>query len=114
MQKLRNKFETAVFKQLKKAKAVFTYESEKIPYVLARHYIPDFIISTVTGKVYVEAKGHLRREDKAKLKAVKKQHPELDIRLLFYRKDKARETWALKNGFRYAIETIPDEWLQGL
>ncbi len=114
MKKLRNRFEKAIYSQLKRSKLSFKYESEKIPYVLARHYIPDFIISTPTGKVYVETKGHLRREDKAKLRAVKRQHPQLDIRLLFYRKDKTRETWAIKNGFRYAFETIPKEWLDGL
>lgn len=98
---------------MKRAKTAFTYESERIAYVLARHYIPDFIISTPTGVVYIEAKGHLRREDKAKLIAVKKQHPAIDLRIVFYRKDKARETWAMKNGFRYAFETIPTEWLDG-
>lgn len=113
MKKLRNLFEKKLYAQLKKAKISFQYESERIAYVLARHYIPDFIIQTPTGTVYIEAKGHLRREDKAKLIAVKRQHPEKDIRIVFYRKDKARETWAVKNGFRYAVETIPKEWLDG-
>jgi hypothetical protein len=46
--------------------------------------------------------------------AVKKQHPEKDIRLLFYRANKAYIKWAEKHGFVYAIEKIPSEWLQGL
>jgi hypothetical protein len=63
--------------------------------------------------VYIETKGHLRREDKRKLVAVKKQHPEKDIRIVFYRKDKAKEKWATKNGFVFAFETIPEEWYHG-
>lgn len=114
LKKLKNNFEKAVYSQLKRSKLNFKYESEKIPYVLARHYIPDFIVNTPTGVVYIETKGHLRREDKAKLVAVKRQHPEKDIRIVFYRKDKSKETWAIKNGFKYAFERIPDEWLKGL
>ena|SRR5690348_12143491 len=112
MKKTRNKFERKIQKQLKKAKVVFTYESEKIPYVLARHYIPDFIVVTTSGLVYIETKGHLRREDKAKLAAVKRQHPNIDLRIVFYSRNKTHIKWAEKNGFRYAFESIPKEWLQ--
>jgi hypothetical protein len=100
-------------KENRKAKATFTYESEKIPYVLARHYIPDFVLATPTGVVYIETKGHLRREDKAKLVAVKKQHPEIDLRILFYAKKKDQIKWAERNGFKHAFIDIPQEWLDG-
>lgn len=113
MKKLRNKFESKIYSQLKKAKVSFTYESEKIAYVLARHYLPDFILATSAGLVYIETKGHLRREDKAKLIAVKKQHPEMDLRIIFYKKNKMNSTWAIKNGFRHAFEDIPTEWING-
>ena len=111
---VRNKFETRIYQQLKNAKVPFKYESERIPYVIASHYIPDFILSTRLGKVYVEAKGYLRPEHKRKMVAVKRQHPELDIRILFYSRNKNFIKWAEKNGFRYAIEKIPTEWLDGL
>lgn len=101
------------YDQLKKARVQFTYESEKIAYILARHYIPDFIIVTPLGKVYVETKGHLRREDKAKLIAVKRQHPEMDLRLLFYAPNKTNSKWASKNGFKFAFGQIPEEWFHG-
>ena len=114
MKKLRNKFETRIFRQLKRAKVNFTYEAEKIPYILARHYIPDFILMTPTGKVYIETKGYLRPEDKAKMVAVKKLNPQLDIRILFYARKEQYIKWAVKHGFRYAIEKIPKEWLNGL
>lgn len=112
--KPRNKFELRVEKQLKKSKCKFTYETKKIPYVLAGHYIPDYIIETPTGLVFVECKGYFRPEHKRKMAAVKKQHPELDIRLLFYSKKLKDIKWAEKNGFRYAFETIPDDWIKGL
>ncbi len=114
MKKVRNKFELKTYQSLKRSRVPFSYESEKIAYVLARHYIPDFIIDTRNGKVYVETKGHLRREDKAKLIAVKRQHPEMDLRILFYAPNKTNSKWAEKNGFRYAFGDIPKEWCHGL
>lgn len=110
----RNKFEKRIELQLKKSKVPFKYEAERIPYVLARHYIPDFIIQTPLGLVYVEAKGYLRPEHKAKMVAVKKQHPRVDLRILFYSYNKKYAKWAIKNGFRFAFEKIPEEWLKGL
>lgn len=113
LKKLKNKFEARTYQQLKSAKISFKYESERIPYILARHYIPDFVLLTPTGKVYIECKGYLRPEHKAKMCAVKKLHPELDIRILFYSYNKKYIKWAEKNGFRYAIDVIPQEWLEG-
>ena len=81
---------------------------------MAGHYIPDFIITTPTGKIYVEAKGYLRPEHKRKMVAVKKQHPNLDIRILFYSGTKGNIRWAERNGFKYAVEKIPREWMKGL
>lgn len=109
----RNKFEKKIEKQLRRAKVSFKYESEKIPYVVAYHYIPDFIITTHTGKLYIECKGYFRPEHKVKMKAVKKQHPELDIRIVFYSERPQYIKWAEKHGFKYAIGKIPKEWLLG-
>lgn len=111
MKKTRNNFEKRVARQLKRAKVPFKYEPEKIPYILARHYIPDFVLTTSTGKIYIETKGHLRREDKAKMVAVKRQHPNLDIRIVFYAKNKHQIRWADRHGFIYAFERVPVEWL---
>ena len=114
MSRLKNKFEKRTYSYLRRAKVQFKYESEKILYILARHYIPDFVIITPTGKIYVECKGYLRPEHKAKMIAVKKQHPEIDLRILFYASNKKNIKWAEKNGFRYAVDKIPKEWLLGL
>lgn len=110
--KTKNKFELRIEKQLKKSKLVFKYESERIPYVLpVRHYIPDFIVDTPLGKIYIECKGYFRPEHKSKMRAVKKLHPELDLRIILYRSSKQNERWCTKNGFPFAIESIPKEWL---
>ena len=53
--------------------------------------------------------------------AVKEQHPDIDLRILFYsdgkvgskRKDGSflkQSDWATKHGFKYAIRTVPEEW----
>lgn len=111
---MRNQFEKDTFKYLSKRKVSFTYETEKIPYILVCHYIPDFIVDVPNGKVYIECKGYLRPEDKRKLIAVKRQNPKLDIRILFYRCNKKQINWAVRNSFKYAIKTVPLDWLKGL
>lgn len=106
----RNKFEDKIEEQLRLAKCKYKYEEEKIPYVLARHYIPDFIITTATGKIYIECKGYLRPEHKAKMVAVKRQHPEMDLRIVFYTLKEKDIKWATRHGFKFAISDIPEEW----
>ena len=108
----RNKFEQEIFNGLSNQKIKFSYESLKIPYILSRVYIPDFEITSRSGVTFLlEAKGYLRPEHKAKMVAVKQQHPELDIRILFYRKKASDTRWADKYGFKYAVKEIPEEWL---
>ncbi len=110
----RNKFEESIRKQIRKTKIVYKYEGESIPYIIAHHYIPDFILYTPLGKIYVECKGYLRPEDRRKMVAVKRLNPRLDIRILFQKLTKQNEQWAIRNGFRYAEGIIPDEWFSGL
>ncbi len=112
--KTKNKFEQKIYKQLKKAKVQFKYEGTRIPYILSRHYIPDFVLQTPTGLVYIECKGYLRPEAKSKMVAVKRLNPQLDIRMVFYAPVKSSIKWAIKNGFKYAVGQIPKEWLIGL
>lgn len=108
---VRNNFEKRIEKSLKKAKIKFSYETEKIPYTISGHYIPDFILTTPSGKIYLETKGHFRPEAKRKMAAVKKLHPELDIRILFYSSKAKDIKWSERHGFPYAIGNIPEEWL---
>lgn len=112
VKRTRNAFEKGLEKQLKKAKVKYEYETERIPYSILGNYIPDFIISLGEHKIYVEAKGYFRIDAKRKMIAVKKQHPELDIRFVFYSKKKSDIKFAEKYGFPYAIGEIPKEWLR--
>lgn len=109
--KTKNKFELKIYKQLQRSSQSFKYESEKLPYLFTGHYIPDFVVVTPLGKIYIETKGYLRPEHKRKMVAVKKLHPTLDIRIVFYAKKIKDIKWAEKYGFPWAIDTIPEEWL---
>lgn len=78
------------------------------------NYIPDFILSNrnYSGKkIYIEAKGHFRPEAKRKMVAVKKLHPDLDIRFVFYSRKVSDIRFAEKYGFKYSIGSIPEEWV---
>lgn len=110
---LRNDFEKKISRQLKKRKIPFENETERIPYTLTGVYIPDFILYKGLVKIYVECKGHFRREDKRKLAAVVKQHPEIDLRIVFYRLDKQNIRWAEKHKIHWSVGSIPNEWLCG-
>ena len=112
--KPRNKYERAIERQLTEAGIKFQYEPERIPFLIAGHYLCDWLLHTPLGPIYVETKGYLRPESKRKLIAVKKQHPELDLRLLFYENRKAQVKWAEKHGFKYAVGMMPEDWLKGL
>lgn len=110
--KTRNPFEAKLQRQIVRSKIPFSYETERIEYVIVGNYIPDFILQTSSGKIYIEAKGYFRREAKVKMVAIKKQYPDLDIRIVFYKPNKTYAKWALKYGFPYSFETIPKDWLQ--
>jgi hypothetical protein len=94
----------------------FEYETLKLNYTLSANYYPDFILP---NGVILEAKGYFKPEDRRKMLAVKKQHPDLDIRLVFQAPyntltKKSQTTyakWAEKNGFLWAAShAIPLDW----
>lgn len=106
----RNKFEKRLHDDLKKKKIKFGYETEKLPYVIEGNYNPDFYLPK--NKIYVEAKGYFRIEAMRKMVAVKRAHPEKDIRIVFYSFNKKYIKWCEKYGFPYAVGSIPEEWLE--
>lgn len=96
------------------------YETEKLDYVIERNYIPDFVVKFKDGrKMYIEAKGWFRPEDRSKMKAVKRKHPDLDIRIIFPSNNKLNKhsktrysDWCDNVGFPYHVGTqVPREWL---
>ena len=114
-------FEERVIDDLNVRDVPYMYEPEKLAYYVERHYVPDLKL----GTMYVELKGYFRQDAQRKMKAVKAQHPELDIRFVFQnaastiqgakkRKDGSKMTcaeWADRNGFVWSEGTIPEEWL---
>ena len=94
------------------------YESETIGYLIpaSEHkYHPDF---KLPNGIIVESKGRFVIADRKKHLLIKSQHPELDIRFVFTNSKnkiskKSKTTyadWCVKNGFKYADKSIPDEW----
>lgn len=113
---VRSNFEAKIKKTLKEQGVSFSYESKKIKYDMTHTYTPDFILK---NGIIIEAKGLFQASDRTKHLAVKKQHPELDIRFLFQRDQKLSKKsktkysdWCKKHGFKYAIGIeIPKEWI---
>ena len=116
LQGYRSKFELSVANNLEQRKVPFQYESEIIRYVLECRYTPDFILP---NGIIIETKGRLLQKDARKHRAIKKQHPELDIRFVFTDINKRVENskftnyqWCQKYGFEYAERVIPQEWIE--
>lgn len=121
--KVRNPFEKSVANFLAKNNTLFQYEEIKLPYLLERLYLTDFTIydkKTGSLKLIVETKGYFRAQDQVKMKAVKRAHPEADIRIVFQNASKkirkgAKLTygdWAIKWGFPFAEGQIPKSWIK--
>lgn len=116
----RNTLEQGFYNYLKRNVDQIEYETCTLPYVLPKKYVPDFVVTTKSGrKFFIEVKGYLRPEDRTKMIAVKHVNPDTDIRLLFAANNKLRKgskttymDWARKHGFEAAVGKIPKQWLK--
>lgn len=115
----RSGFEARVAEQLTERGTDFDYEPKDgiMEYEIheLHKYLPDFRI----GKMYIECKGRFTAADRKKMRLVKEHNPKKDIRLLFMSNNKLNprsktrySDWAEKNGFKWAIKRIPEEWLE--
>ena len=117
----RSEFEADVARGLDSNGVEFAYESENYLYSTAHNYTPDFVLP---GGVVVEAKGYFDAQDRRTLLEVRKQHPAMDLRILFQKADRrltpkrrAKKSmtygeWATKHGFIWAEgPNIPKEWI---
>lgn len=99
----------------------YTYEQDKIEYVVPakKHsYLPDFRLS---NGIYVEVKGRFDPASRAKMAYVVEQNPDKDIRMLFMRDNPINKNsktlysdWCDKRGIKYHVSPageLPDEWL---
>ena len=95
------------------------YEQLKIEWedLHYRTYTPDFQLD---NGILIETKGLFDSADRNKHMEVRKQHPELDIRLVFsnskaklYKGAKSTySNWCDKQGFLWAHRVIPEGWLK--
>jgi len=91
------------------------YEPVRIPYSLACHYVPDYVLP---NGIVIEAKGYFTSTDRRKMRVVKEQYPNLEIRFVFGRAanrlNKRSHTsyarWADTKGFLWANRSIPRDW----
>lgn len=114
----RSGLENTVLDSLKNRNCSAQYECLKIEWedLAYRTYTPDFLLP---NGILVETKGRFTPEDRMKHLAIKKQHPDLDIRFVFTNsRAKLRKgakssygDWCTKNGFLYADKDVPQEWL---
>lgn len=122
-----SKFESTVYKALRKFTKRIEYETEQLDYTIPARkakYTPDFILIGPKGhKIYIETKGYLRPADRTKMLRVKRSNPKLDIRMIFMRDNKIKGTkmrysdWAMRHGFPYAIgdkDEVIEQWVKEL
>ena len=116
----RSGFEHKVSDQLKENKIKFEYETTVIDYIKPETNHTYTIDFTLPNGILVETKGRWVLEDRKKHLLIKKQHPELDIRMVFQSsKTKIRKgsktTYAMycdKHDIPWAEKTIPESWLK--
>ena len=97
----------------------YKYEKVKIEWedLTYRTYTPDFVLY---NGIIIETKGMFTTADRKKHLAIKKQHPQLDIRFVFENSNrrlrKGAKTryyqWCNKYDFDYYDRIIPEEWLK--
>ena len=115
----RSGFEHKVSDQLKENKIKFEYETTVINYIKPETNHTYTIDFTLPNGILVETKGRWVLEDRKKHLLIKKQHPELDIRMVFQSsKTKIRKgsktTYGMycdKHDIPWAEKTIPESWL---
>jgi len=116
----RSGFEHKVSDQLKENKIKFEYETTVIDYIKPQTNHTYTIDFTLPNGILVETKGRWVLEDRKKHLLIKKQHPELDIRMVFQSsKTKIRKgsktTYAMfcdKHDIPWAEKVIPESWLK--
>jgi hypothetical protein len=116
----RSGLEEAIASELDTKKIEYKFEKLKLNYVKPQKihtYTPDFYL--IKNNIYIETKGYFTSQDRQKMRLIKEQHPDLDIRIIFSnsktRISKKSNTtygmWCDKYGFKYADRHVPEGWL---
>jgi len=106
-----------MFRSKLEEKVAYEYESTKLCYVIQHHYSPDFILPN--GRI-LECKGYWDSADRRKIRAVIKDNPDIDLRMVFQdpykRISKKSKTsyaqWCDRYDIKWcAYHDIPIDWL---
>lgn len=117
---VRSGLEDVICAELTKKGVKYEYETLTLEYVQPekkRKYTPDILLP---NGIVVEIKGRWVTADRQKIAMVKKQYPEMDLRMVFSNSrakiSKASKTtygdYCEKLGIPYADKMIPDEWIK--
>ena len=115
--KFRSKLEERVATLLEQLGVAYEYETEKLSYTIEHNYTPDFVLPNY---VYLETKGYWDAADRRKVLAVKRDNPDVDLRMVFQSpyntiSKKSKTTyakWCEKHNIPWtAYHEIPLEWL---
>ena len=115
--KYRSKLEERLATLLTTLGISYEYESEKVSYTIQHHYTPDFVLPNHT---YLEAKGYWDAADRRKILSVKKDNPDMDLRMVFQApyntiSKKSKTTYAMwceKHNIPWtSYHDIPLDWL---
>ena len=96
----------------------YDYETVKLAYTIPHNYYPDFILP---NGVILECKGYWDAADRRKIKSVKEQNPDIDLRMVFQSpfntiSKKSKTTyakWCEKHDIPWSsFQNIPLDWLQ--
>ena len=116
----RSGLEERIASELETESVEFEFEETKLQYVKPQKthtYTPDFYLPK--QKIFIETKGLFTSADRQKMRLVKEQHPELDIRFIFNNSKtriskKSKTTygmWCEKYNFPFTDKHLPKEWL---
>ena len=115
----RSGYEKTVCGELDNLNIDFEYETRNLYYEVSeqRKYTPDIILP---NGIILELKGRFSASDRKKMLLVIKQHPDLDIRMVFQRHTnklfKGSKTtyseWCEKHNIKWADKQVPIEWIK--
>ena len=113
----RSQLEKKVADLLVNLDVTFDYETAAFAYTIPHNYYPDFILP---NGVILECKGYWDAADRRKIKSVKEQNPDIDLRMVFQSpfntiSKKSKTTyaqWCEKHDIPWtSFQNIPLDWL---
>ena len=115
--KFRSGLEEQVATLLSNLGVSYEYETEKLSYTIEHTYTPDFVLPNY---IYLETKGYWDAADRRKVLAVKRDNPDVDLRMVFQSpyntiSKKSKTTyakWCEKHEIPWtSYQEIPLDWL---